>query len=43
MQGVATHPEDDLLLATALNGGVQSLVTGDHGLLWLGAYGASPS
>ncbi len=27
--GVATHPEDDLILATALNGAADYLVTGD--------------
>jgi putative PIN family toxin of toxin-antitoxin system len=28
--GVATHPEDDLVLATAVSGGVDYLVTGDE-------------
>jgi putative PIN family toxin of toxin-antitoxin system len=32
VQGVATHPEDDLVLATALSGGVDYLVTGDERL-----------
>ena len=36
--GVATHPEDDLVLATALSGDAQFLVTGDHKLLALKAY-----
>lgn len=27
--GIATHPEDDLILATALSGGAAYLVTGD--------------
>ena len=30
VQGVATHPEDDRILATALSGGADYLVTGDH-------------
>lgn len=38
MQGIATHPEDDLILTTALSGGAAFLVTGDHGLLRLGSY-----
>lgn len=29
VHGVATHPEDDLVLATALSGGADYLVTGD--------------
>jgi putative PIN family toxin of toxin-antitoxin system len=36
--GVATHPEDDVVLATALSGGAQFLVTSDHGLLRLGTF-----
>jgi len=28
--GVATHPEDDLVLATALSAGADYLVTGDR-------------
>jgi putative PIN family toxin of toxin-antitoxin system len=36
--GVATHPEDDVVLATALSGRAQFLVTSDHGLLRLGTY-----
>ncbi len=38
VQGVATHPEDDLILATAVSGGAQYLVTGDRQLLKLGNY-----
>jgi putative PIN family toxin of toxin-antitoxin system len=38
VRGVATHPEDDLILATALSGGAQLLVTGDHRLLDLKEY-----
>ena len=30
--GVATHPEDDLVLATAESGKASFVVTGDHGL-----------
>lgn len=33
--GVAPSPADDLVLATALSGGAQFLVTGDHELLKL--------
>jgi putative PIN family toxin of toxin-antitoxin system len=36
--GVATHPEDDIILATALSGGSEYLFTSDHGLLGLGEY-----
>jgi len=36
--GVATHVEDDLVLAAAFSGQVDYLVTGDKGLLELGAY-----
>jgi uncharacterized protein len=35
---VATHPEDDLILATAVSGGAAYLVTGDHQLLTLNRY-----
>jgi len=38
VSGVATHPEDDLILSTALSGGADYLVTGDKHLLALGAY-----
>ena len=36
--GVATHPEDDQVLATAVSARVQYLVTGDAQLQKLGAY-----
>jgi uncharacterized protein len=36
--GVATHPEDDLVLATAVSGRVDYLVTLDRQLLRLGVY-----
>ena len=36
--GIATHPEDDLVLATALSGGANYLVTGDKALLQRVAY-----
>jgi putative PIN family toxin of toxin-antitoxin system len=36
--GVATHPEDDLILATALSARADCLVTGDKPLLERGAY-----
>ena len=36
--GVATHPEDDLILATALSAQADHLVTGDRGLLALGTH-----
>lgn len=36
--GIATHPEDDLVLATAIGGQAAFLVTGDHGLLDLAQY-----
>ena len=32
VRGVATHPEDDLVLATAVSGNVDYLVTGDERL-----------
>lgn len=35
---VATHPEDDLILATAVAGNAEYLVTGDRQLLALGTY-----
>jgi predicted nucleic acid-binding protein len=31
--GIATHPEDDVVLATALSGNAQFLVTGDYKLV----------
>ncbi|MEZ4563768.1 MAG: putative toxin-antitoxin system toxin component, PIN family [Thermomicrobiales bacterium] len=36
--GIATHTEDDLILATAVSGRVDYLVTGDRMLLQLGEY-----
>ena len=36
--GAATHPADDLILATAVAGNVDYLVTGDRQLLALGEY-----
>lgn len=36
--GVATHPEDDLVLATAASAHADFLVTGDHDLLRLGSF-----
>jgi putative PIN family toxin of toxin-antitoxin system len=38
VEGVATHPEDDLILATAVSGQVNYLVTLDQQLLRLGSY-----
>ena len=38
VSGVASHPEDDLVLATAASGEVNYLVTGDHELLALHRY-----
>lgn len=38
VHGVATHPEDDLILATAVSGQADFLVTGDRHLLALGSY-----
>lgn len=32
VRGVATHPEDDIVLAIAESGKVSYIVTGDHGL-----------
>jgi predicted nucleic acid-binding protein len=37
VQGVATHPEDDVMLATAISGGVDNLVTGDRRLREVGS------
>ena len=39
VHGVATHVEDDMVLATALSGGARYIVTGDQALLALGSYG----
>ncbi len=38
VQGVATHPEDDRVLATAVSASADYLVTGDRQLQRLGAY-----
>jgi predicted nucleic acid-binding protein len=38
IQGVASHPEDDVILATAINGGAEFLVTGGRKLQILGFY-----
>lgn len=38
VHGIATHPEDDLILATALSAPVDYLVTGDRKLQALGVY-----
>ncbi|MCL4352998.1 putative toxin-antitoxin system toxin component, PIN family [Patescibacteria group bacterium] len=38
VQGIATHPEDDLILATALSGHAEYLVTGDRNLQDLKEY-----
>jgi predicted nucleic acid-binding protein len=38
VQGVASHPEDDLILATAVSAQADYLVTGDRQLLALGEY-----
>ncbi len=38
VHGVATHPEDDLVLASALSVGADYLITGDKGLLALGPW-----
>ncbi|HEU5432981.1 MAG TPA: putative toxin-antitoxin system toxin component, PIN family [Thermomicrobiales bacterium] len=39
IHGVATHPEDDLILAAAVSADVDYLVTGDRQLLALGDHG----
>jgi predicted nucleic acid-binding protein len=36
--GIATHPEDDLVLAAAVSAGADYLVTGDKQLLRIGRY-----
>ena len=36
--GIATHPEDDLVLVTALSGNAQFVVTGDYKLVSLKTY-----
>src|SRR5205085_1093113 len=38
VHGVATHPEDDLVLATAISARADYLVTGDRQLQRLGSY-----
>jgi len=38
ISGVASHPEDDLVLATAVSGDAEYLVTGDKQFLALDAY-----
>ena len=38
VRGVASHPEDDLILATAVSAQADYLVTGDRQLLALGQY-----
>jgi putative PIN family toxin of toxin-antitoxin system len=38
LAGVATHPEDDLILATAVQGHAHDLVTGDRQLQLLGSH-----
>ncbi len=38
VHGVATHPEDDLMLATAVSGPAEYLITGDKPLQNLGSY-----
>jgi putative PIN family toxin of toxin-antitoxin system len=40
VQGIATHPEDDLILATAISANAAYLVTGDTKLARLGRYKA---
>lgn len=39
--GVATHPEDDIILATALTVGADYVVTGDKHLQSVGAHGGT--
>jgi predicted nucleic acid-binding protein len=38
VSGVASHPEDDVVLSTALSGRADFLVTGDAALRGLGQY-----
>jgi predicted nucleic acid-binding protein len=38
VRGVATHPEDDLILATATSGAADYLITGDSKLQQLGTF-----
>jgi putative PIN family toxin of toxin-antitoxin system len=39
VEGIATHPEDDLILATAVSAQADYLVTGDRKLQGIGSYG----
>lgn len=39
--GIATHPEDDIIVATALAAGADQVVTGDKHLQSVGAYGGT--
>jgi predicted nucleic acid-binding protein len=41
VQGVATHPEDDVILATAASARADYLVTGDRQLQALGKFGST--
>lgn len=41
VSGVATHPEDDVILATALSAGAEYVVTGDKHLRNVGAHGGT--
>ena len=38
VHGVASHPEDDMVVATALSGQADYLITGDHHLQAVGSY-----
>ena len=38
VKGIATHPEDDLVIASAIGAGADILVTGDHGLRGVDRY-----
>lgn len=38
IEGVADHVEDDLIVATAIDGNADVIVTGDKGLLRVGTY-----
>ena len=38
VQGIATHPEDDMVLATAVSGQADFVVTGDRPLQQVGEY-----
>jgi predicted nucleic acid-binding protein len=41
VSGIASHAEDDVVLATELSAGAEFLVTGDKELRQLGAYGGT--